>query len=90
MPLHAQILCIGGNGLFALFFLIAAQGVMVEGNYGLAFFLALLTAAAVYSCWVLVKFRHYLSAEATLERELHIERLKEEIDVLKANNTPEA
>lgn len=90
MPLHAQILCIGGNGLFALFFLVAAQGVMVEGNYGLALFMAVLAAAAAYTCWVLTKFRHYLAAEATLERELHIERLKEEIDTLKANNKPEA
>jgi len=90
MPLHAQILCIGGNGLFALFFLIAAQGALVAGDYGLAFFLGVLAAAAIYTCWVLTKFRHYLAAEATLERELHIERLKEEIDILKANNKPEA
>lgn len=88
MPFHAQVLCIGGNALFALFFLIAAQGVMVEGKYGLALFLAFLAAAAVYSVWVLLKFRKYLSAEEALERELHIERLREEIEALKANNTP--
>jgi hypothetical protein len=39
---------------------------------------------------VLLKFRRYLSAEATLERELHIEQLREEIDKLKANNAPQA
>jgi hypothetical protein len=88
MPLHAQALCIGGNGLFAFFFLIAAQQSMAEGNYGLALFLALLAIAAIYSCWVLLKFRRYLSAEEALERELHIERLKEELDILKANNPP--
>lgn len=88
MPLHAQILCIGGNALFALFFVIAAQGVMTDGNYGLALFLALLAAAAIYSGWVLLKFRRYLSAEAALERELHIEQLREEIERLKADSPP--
>ena len=84
MPLHAQVLCIGGNALFAFFFLVAAQQTMVEGNYGLAAFLAFLGAAAIYSCWVLLKFRRYLSAEETTERELHIEQLRAEIDQLKA------
>jgi hypothetical protein len=90
MPIHAQILCIGGNGLFALFFLLAAQGVMVEGQYGMALFMAFLAAAAIYTCWVLLKFRRYLSAETAVERELHIEQLREEIDKLKANNKSEA
>lgn len=90
MPLHAQILCIGGNALFAFFFLIAAGTTLGEGGYGLAFFLAVLAGAAIYSCWVLLKFRRYLSAEAALERELHIEQLREEIDKLKANNAPQA
>ncbi|MEZ6029488.1 MAG: hypothetical protein R3C46_07025 [Hyphomonadaceae bacterium] len=90
MPLHAQIACIGGNALFALLFLVAAQGSLAAGDYGLAVFLLLLAVAAAYSCWVLVKFRRYLSAEETLERELHIERLREEIDALKANNKPDA
>jgi len=89
MPLHAQIACIGGNALFALLFLIAAQGAFAEGDTGLAIFLLLLGAAGGYTCWVLLKFRRYLSAEESIARELHIERLREEIDVLKANNTPE-
>lgn len=88
MPPHAQILCIGGNALFALVFLLAAQQTAVEGAYGLALFLAFLGGAAIYSCWVLVKFRRYLSAEQSIERELHIEQLREEIDRLKANNQP--
>jgi hypothetical protein len=33
---------------------------------------------------VLVKFRHYLSAEAATERELHVEKLQLEIEALKA------
>jgi hypothetical protein len=86
MPLHAQILCIGGNILFALVFLIAAQQSTVEGTYGLASFLALLAASAIYSCWVLLKFRRYLSAEATLERELHIEQLRAELEALRASD----
>ncbi len=90
MPLHAQIACIGGNALFALLFLVAAQGSLAAGDYGLAVFLLLLAVAAAYSCWVLVKFRRYLSAEETLERELHIEQLRKEIDALKANNKPDA
>jgi hypothetical protein len=90
MPLHAQILCIGGNALFALFFLVAAQQTMVEGSYGLALFLAFLAAAAIYSCWVLVKFRRYLSAEETLERELHIEQLRTEIERLRAGEKSDA
>lgn len=86
MPLHAQILCIGGNVLFALLFLIAAQLSLAEGSYGLATFLAFLAVAAGYSSWVLLKFRRYLSAEATLERELHIEQLREELEALRSNN----
>jgi len=84
MPLHAQIACIGGNGVFALLFLIAAQGAFVEGSFGLAAFMIVLGCAAAYSVWVLVKFRHYLSAEAAQERELHTEKLKLEIEALKA------
>lgn len=88
MPLHAQVLCIGGNILFALVFLIAAQMSLTEGSFGLASFLAFLAASAIYSCWVLLKFRRYLSAEATLERELHIEQLHAEIDALKSSDRP--
>lgn len=89
MPLHAQILCIGGNAMFALLFLVATQGAFVAGDFGLATFLAALTIAAAYSTWVLLKFRRYLSAEQALEREMHVERLREEIDRLKANNAQE-
>ncbi len=89
MPLHAQIACIGGNAMFALLFLVAAQGAFAAGDTGLAVFMLLLAGAGGYTCWVLLKFRRYLSAEQAIERELHIERLREEIDVLKANNTPE-
>jgi len=94
MPLHAQIACIGGNGLFALLFVIAALAsnsptecsTATTGGFGLAAFMLILAAAAAYTCWVLVKFRRYLSAEQSIERELHIEQLREEIDRLKANN----
>ena len=88
MPLHAQVLCIGGNVLFALFFLIGAGAGFSEGNFSMALVMTVFAAAAAYSVWVLTKFHHYLSAEASLERELHIERLKEEIQTLKANNLP--
>jgi hypothetical protein len=90
MPLHAQIFCIGGNGLFALLFLVAAAGANANGDGGLTLFLLGMAIAAGYSVWVLLKFRRYLSAEGELERELHIERLREEIDRLKANNAPDA
>ena len=50
--------------------------------------MAIFALAAGYSVWVLLKFRRYLSAEEALERELHIEKLREEIDQLRANNTP--
>ena len=89
MPLHAQILCIGGNVLFALFFLIGAGAGLTEGNFSMAFVMTVLAIAAGYSVWVLAKFRHYLGAEAVMERELHIERMREEIDILKANNKPD-
>ncbi len=89
MPLHAQIACIGGNAMFALLFLVAAQGGFAAGDIGLAVFMLLLAGAAGYTCRVLVKFRRYLSAEQSLERELHIEQLREEIDRLRANNTPD-
>lgn len=88
MPLHAQILCIGGNVLFSLFFLIGASAGFGEGNSGMFAVMAIFALAAGYSVWVLLKFRRYLSAEEALERELHIEKLREEIDQLRANNTP--
>jgi hypothetical protein len=92
MPLHAQIACIGGNGLFALLFVIAALAsnsptdcsTATTGGFGLAAFMLILAAAAAYTCWVLVKFRHYLSAEAATEREFHVEKLQLEIEALKA------
>lgn len=90
MPLHAQVLCIGGNVLFALFFLIGAGAGLSDRNFSMAFVMALFAVAAGYSVWVLAKFRRYLDAEALLERELHIERLREEIDTLKANNKPDS
>lgn len=86
MPLHAQLACIGGNGLFALLFVIAAQGSFAAGDFGLACFLLVLAAAAAYTCWVLVKFRRYLSAEIAIERELHMELMREELERLRANN----
>lgn len=61
-----------------------------EGSFSMALVMTVFAAAAAYSVWVLTKLRHFLSAEASLERELRIERLKEEIDTLKANNKPEA
>ncbi len=90
MPLHAQILCIGGNVLFALFFLIGAGAGWSDGNSGMFAVMFVFAIAASYSVWVLLKFRHHLSAEGMLERELHIERLREELDLLKANNKPDA
>ena len=90
MPLHAQILCIGGNVLFAIFFLIGAGAGLSEGNFPMAFVMTLFGVAAAYSVWVLAKFRHYLDAEAVMERELHIEQMREEIEVLKANNKPDS
>ena len=89
MPLHAQVICIGGNVLFALFFVIGAMAGYSEGNSGMFAVMGMFAIAAGYSVWVLMKFRHYLSAEASLERELHIEKLREEIDTLRANNPPD-
>lgn len=86
MPLHAQIACIGGNGLFAFLFVIAGSMAWSEGDSGMAVFMFALALAAGYTCWVLQKFRRYLSAEESIRRELLIERMREEIDVLKANN----
>jgi hypothetical protein len=89
MPLHAQVACIGGNGLYALLFAIAAAQAWGEGNSGMATFMALLAIAGGYTVWVLLKFRKYLSAEDAIARELAIECMREEIDQLKANNAPE-
>jgi hypothetical protein len=89
MPLHAQIACIGGNCFFALIFLIAAGQGMGANETGMAAFMAALAACAIYTAWVLLKFRKYLSAEDATARELAMERMREEIDQLKANNTPD-
>lgn len=90
MPLHAQVICIGGQGVFALLFAIAGFGQLSEGDSGLGWFLIALAVAGLYTLWVLLKFRRYLGAEQALEREAHIERLREEIDQLRANNEPPA
>lgn len=89
MPLHAQIACIGGNGIFAFLFMLAAMDGFSKGNTGMAIFLGGLGLCAAYTCWVLLKFRRYLSAEESVARELQIERMREEIDGLKANNAPD-
>jgi hypothetical protein len=86
MPLHAQIVCFGGNAVFALIFLLGAVAASDEGDSGLAAFLTVLMVAALYCGWVLLKFRKYLSAEVAMQRDLEIERLYEEIQTLRANN----
>ncbi len=88
MPLHAQIACIGGNCLFALIFLIAAGQGWSGRDTGLTVFMIALAAAAIYTSLVLLKFRKYLSAEDATARELAMERMREEIDRLRANNGP--
>ena len=88
MPIHAQVICIGGNALFALFFFLAGAGLFTEGQLGPAIIMFVMTGAAAYSGWILLKFRKYLGDEAVKERELNMERMQEEIDQLKANNTP--
>lgn len=84
MPIYAQIICIGGNGLFALLFALAGFGAAASGDTGLAVFLFLLTGAAGYSAWVLLKFRRYLGAEQALEREAHIADLRRQLDAANA------
>ena len=69
---------------------LAAATIIVYAGAIIVTFLFVMMLAAGYTCWVLLKFRHYLSAEAAMERELHIEQLREEIDKLKANNQPQA
>jgi len=85
MPLYAQIICIGGNGLFAFFFALAGfmsfgKGENGDSSPGLGVFLLLLAAAALYSMWVLLKFRRYLGQEASIEREAHLAHLRHEMD----------
>ncbi len=89
MPLHAQIVCIGGNALLAFLFLVAGligDKDAVDGDGGFRMLMFALCGMCAYTVWVLLKFRRYLSAEVAMERELHIEQLREEIDRLKANN----
>ena len=79
MPLHAQIICIGGNVLLGVLMLIAAAQGFATGDFGLALFLAGLGAACGYTIWVLLKFRRYLGEEATMEREAHLAHLRQEL-----------
>jgi hypothetical protein len=80
MPLHAQIICIGGNALLGVLMLIAAAQGFTTGDFGLAVFLAVLAGSCSYTIWVLFKFRRYLGQEATLEREAHLAHLRHEMD----------
>lgn len=89
MPLYAQIICIGGNGLFAFFFALAGfmsfgKGENGQSSPGLGVFLLLLAAAALYSVWVLLKYRRYLGAEQALEREAHLAELRGQLDAINA------
>jgi hypothetical protein len=89
MPLHAQIACIGGNVVLAVLMLIAAAQGFSNGDFGLALFLTLLGGACAYTVWVLLKFRHYLSEEATLERQAHMAHLRKEVATETASATSE-
>ena len=80
MPLHAQIICIGGNALLGVLMLIAAAQGFTTGDFGLAVFLAVLAGACGYTIWVLLKFRRYLGQEASMEREAHLAHLRHEMD----------
>lgn len=80
MPLHAQIVCIGGNVLLALLMLLAAGQSFATGDFGLALFLTALAGACGYTVWVLLKFRRYLGQEAAAERAVHLAQLKHELD----------
>ncbi len=51
MPLHTQVLCIGGNVLFTLFFLIGAGAGLSDGNFPMAFVMAVFAVAAGCSVW---------------------------------------
>ncbi|MEP7211177.1 MAG: hypothetical protein ABI740_10105 [Alphaproteobacteria bacterium] len=79
MPLHAQIICIGGNLLLGVLMLIAASQSFATGDLGLTIFMALLGCACGYTAWVLLKFRHYLGEEATQERQAHLAFLRQEL-----------
>jgi hypothetical protein len=87
MPLHAQIICFGGNALIGLLMVIGACMEFSSGDFGTALFMALLAVASAYTLWVLVKFRRYLSEEATLERQAHMAQLRQDI-AASAANTP--
>ncbi|MEZ5937236.1 MAG: hypothetical protein R3C52_03355 [Hyphomonadaceae bacterium] len=63
MPLHAQILCIGGNVVFAMFFLFATGQLLDQHQTGPAFLTLVLMGAAIYSAWVLNKYRRALRRE---------------------------
>jgi hypothetical protein len=65
MPLHAQVLCIGGNVLIAA--ILALAGFVSfdpeTGGPGLGVFLLLLAGSALYSAWVHLKFKRMLAEE---------------------------
>jgi hypothetical protein len=68
MPLHAQIICIGGNGLIALAF--GLMGLVAWGTeQAVGLFLLAIAGIAGYSAWVTIKFRGYLAREAARNRE---------------------
>ncbi|MBI1359209.1 MAG: hypothetical protein GC155_02875 [Alphaproteobacteria bacterium] len=80
MPLYAQIITMGGNGVIGLVMLLGASESLSKGSFGVALLLALLAGACGYTIWVLAKFRRYLSEEARLTRELRLEHLRDELD----------
>ena len=90
MPLHAQIICIGGNVLLCVLMFFAAAQSFATNDLGMAAFMALLGGACAYTVWVLLKFRHYLGEEATLERQAHLAQLRQDgaTDLARTPQTP--
>ncbi|MBI1339782.1 hypothetical protein GC169_06185 [bacterium] len=64
MPLHAQIICIGGNALLALLFAVAALAGGGDENAPPMLLMLAFAGVCAYSAWVLIKFRNFLAAEA--------------------------
>ncbi|MDZ4762017.1 MAG: hypothetical protein SGJ21_13210 [Alphaproteobacteria bacterium] len=90
MSLHAQIICIGGNGVVAVLFVLAGLAGFQEGGFGLSLFLFAMAGAAGYTIWVLLKFRQYLGEEEKLEREIRLEQLRGSLEDARADAPDEA
>lgn len=70
MPLHAQLICLGGNLFLVLLFVVAGLGGFADGDVPLGIGMSALAGVAGYSMHVVLKYRRHLDEELARQHEV--------------------